>query len=56
MTFRRRHLEHLRSEDGQTLTEYGLLIALVAVIVAASFSPVTTALQGIFEAAAGAFG
>lgn len=57
MTFRRHNLiRALRSHDGQTLTEYGLLIALIAVLVAASLPPVAGALGAMIDAAAGAFG
>jgi Flp pilus assembly pilin Flp len=47
---------HLPNETGQTLTEYSLLIALIAVAVAVLLPGLATALTGFFSSAAAAFG
>jgi len=56
MTTRRRHLETFRSESGQTLTEYGLMVALIAILVAAALPGVASSLVRIFSSATAAFG
>lgn len=43
-------------ETGQTMTEYALLVSLIAVVVAAAFPAVVTALQALFSAVTAAFG
>ncbi|HEY8644493.1 MAG TPA: hypothetical protein VIL77_01290 [Gaiellaceae bacterium] len=47
---------HLPNESGQTLTEYSLLIALIAVGVAVLLPGLQTAITGFFSSAAAAFG
>ena len=47
---------HLRNESGQTVTEYSLLIVLIAVAVAVLLPGVATVLNGFFSSAAAAFG
>lgn len=44
----------LDREDGQTMAEYALLIALVAVLLIAAVGLLTGALQGTFSAIASA--
>jgi pilus assembly protein Flp/PilA len=38
-------------EEGQDLTEYGLLLALLAVAAIASMNTLATAIKGVFSAA-----
>ncbi|MGA8870700.1 MAG: hypothetical protein WB460_06170 [Candidatus Acidiferrales bacterium] len=40
-----------KEEEGQDLIEYALLVALIAVIAAAAFPPVGTAIHNIFVTA-----
>jgi Flp pilus assembly pilin Flp len=47
---------HLLNEAGQTLTEYSLLIALIAVGVAVVLPGLKTAVMAFFTSAAAAFG
>jgi len=49
---------HLTAADdrGQTLSEYGLLLALIAIVVALVFPVVVGPLQNFFTTAAAAFG
>lgn len=47
---------NLPSESGQTLTEYSLLVALIAVGVAVLLPGLATAVTGFFSGAAAAFG
>lgn len=44
-------LAHLRSEDedGQTLVEYGLLLALIAIVVIAALVVLGPIVSGIFD-------
>jgi Flp pilus assembly pilin Flp len=51
---RRTHITPL-DERGQTMTEYALLISLIAVLVIVAFPAVVTSLQSFFSTAAGAF-
>jgi Flp pilus assembly pilin Flp len=51
----RRH-QHLSNESGQTLTEYSLLVVLIAVAIAVLLPGLATALNGFFSDAAAAFG
>jgi len=44
----------LRGEEGQTLAEYALIIALVAILLIAGLGTLTTALDGVFAAIAAA--
>lgn len=43
-------------ERGQTLAEYGLLLALLAIVIALVLPAVEGPLQNVFTAAAAAFG
>ena len=47
---------HLTNESGQTLTEYALLIVLIAIGVAVLLPGLATALTGFFNSAAAALG
>jgi len=38
-----------RDEEGQALTEYGLIIALVAIVLIAGLGVLTGALDGVFD-------
>ena len=40
-----------QEEEGQDLTEYGLLLALVALAAVASMGKLATAINGVFDAA-----
>ena len=40
---------HLSREEGQTMAEYGLILALIAVIVAVSLTAVQGSLTGVFN-------
>jgi Flp pilus assembly pilin Flp len=51
-TPRRRMLE----DAGQTMTEYALLVSLIAIVVAVAVPLVTNQLESIFRALAAAFG
>ena len=44
----RNRLEQLKSKKGQTLVEYGLILALVAIVVIAILTLMGTQLQSIF--------
>jgi pilus assembly protein Flp/PilA len=39
----------LRREDGQTMTEYGILLALIAVVVIVALLLLGPAIQGVFN-------
>ena len=59
MTHNRRRLHHTldpRREDGQTMTEYALLVSLIAVIIAAAVPGVAMGLVSFFENVGSAFG
>ncbi|MEM8905415.1 MAG: Flp family type IVb pilin [Actinomycetota bacterium] len=45
-----------QDEDGQTFAEYGLILALIVVIVAGVFGAFSGTLNGMFDAVAGALG
>jgi pilus assembly protein Flp/PilA len=45
--------EFIHDEEGPTMVEYGLLIALIALIVAAAAATVGTNLKSFFTTAAG---
>jgi Flp pilus assembly pilin Flp len=45
-----------RNEEGQDLLEYALLVALIALVALAAVAAAGGAVQGIFEAIAGALG
>jgi Flp pilus assembly pilin Flp len=49
-----RRLQTLASEHGQTMTEYSLLIVLIALVVLAGIPPITSALEGFFSSFASA--
>jgi Flp pilus assembly pilin Flp len=53
---RRRHILDPRREDGQTMTEYALLVSLIAVVVAALVPGVAMGLVTFFENVGSAFG
>jgi len=42
-----------RSEDGAAMVEYGLLVALIAVIVAVALTPLGTAIHNMFDGVTG---
>ncbi len=39
----------LRREEGQTMTEYGILLALIAVVVIAALLLLGPAIKGVFD-------
>jgi pilus assembly protein Flp/PilA len=43
----------VRDESGQAMVEYGLLVALIAVVVAAALTPLGTAIANMFTTIAG---
>jgi pilus assembly protein Flp/PilA len=43
----------IKSEDAPTMVEYGLLVALIALIVAAAAATLGTNVSGLFSATAG---
>lgn len=51
----RRHF-HSHHESGQTLTEYSLLVALIALVVAAALPFVGAAVAQLYAGASGFFG
>ena len=51
----RRHI-HTQSDSGQTLTEYSLVVALIAAVVAAALPFVGSAVAQLYAGAAGFFG
>ena len=59
MNHNRRRLPHTfdpRREDGQTMTEYALLVSLVAVVIAALVPGVAMGLVSFFANVGSAFG
>lgn len=56
MTPKRRRTIDLADDSGQSLTEYSLLITLVAVAAAVAVPGIASAIEGIFSSAASAFG
>lgn len=44
----------LRQEEGATMVEYGLMVALIAVVCIAAVTLIGTTLQGVFNAIAAA--
>ncbi len=40
-----------KEEEGQDLIEYALLVALIALVVAAGFPPLATAIENVFNRA-----
>ena len=56
MTRRRRTYQLLRSEHGQTFTEYALIVSLVAIVVAVAVPGVTMGLVDFFTNVGAAFG
>lgn len=46
--------ERLRREDGATAVEYGLMVALIAIVIIAAVTLVGTNLEGVFNDIAGA--
>lgn len=52
-----RHLEMFRSrEEGQTMVEYGLILALVAVVVAVAFTGLAGAVKDLISEVIGSLG
>ena len=49
-------LQALRNERGATAVEYGLMVALIAVIIIGAVGALGIAVQGKFNTAAGAIG
>jgi Flp pilus assembly pilin Flp len=47
---------HFRTESGQTMTEYSLLLVLIAVGIAVLLPGLASAISGFFTSAAAAFG
>ncbi len=45
-----------RDEEGQALTEYGLILALVAIALIAGLGALAAALTGVFDRVTGALG
>jgi pilus assembly protein Flp/PilA len=43
----------LRDEEGATMVEYGLIVALIAVVCIASITIIGTSLSGFFNSVAG---
>lgn len=56
MTSTRRRTIDLADDSGQSLTEYSLLITLIAVGAIVAIPGIASAITGIFSAAASAFG
>jgi Flp pilus assembly pilin Flp len=52
----RRHMPHLADESGQTMTEYSLLVALIALGLVALVPSVATGLLGFFSSVGSVFG
>ena len=46
-------MSFLREEDAPTMVEYGLLVALIALVVAAAAATLGTAISGMFTNVAG---
>ncbi len=49
-------LNSLRSEDGATAVEYGLMVALIAVVIIGGVTAIGLALAGVFDGVAGDLG
>jgi pilus assembly protein Flp/PilA len=49
-----KYLELRNAEEGQTMAEYGLLLALIAVVVIAAITLLGTSISTIFASIAGA--
>ena len=56
LTSRRRRRLPLSNESGQTMTEYSLLLVLIAVGIAVLLPGLAAAIGGFFAGAAAAFG
>jgi Flp pilus assembly pilin Flp len=52
----RRHMPHVADESGQTMTEYSLLVALIAVGLVTLVPSVASGLLGFFSSVGSAFG
>jgi len=52
----RRHMPHLAEESGQTMTEYSLLVALIAIGLVTLVPSVASGLLGFFSSVGSAFG
>jgi Flp pilus assembly pilin Flp len=50
-----RRSQSIRSEHGQTMAEYSLIIVLIALALLGGVPPITTALIGFFSSFASAF-
>jgi pilus assembly protein Flp/PilA len=48
------HVEELRSEDGQALVEYALILSLIAVVCIGALTLLGTNVQGVLNNIAGA--
>jgi pilus assembly protein Flp/PilA len=46
-------LRHVRSEDGQTMAEYGILIAVIAIIVIVAATVLGGSISALFNSTAG---
>jgi pilus assembly protein Flp/PilA len=45
-------LQQLRSEKGATAVEYGLMVALIAIVIIAAVALIGTRLDGVFDTVA----
>ncbi|CAN7147801.1 Flp family type IVb pilin [Knoellia sp. LjRoot47] len=49
-------LTQIRNERGATMVEYGLMVALIAVVVVLAVGPLGTAISGLFAKVSGSVG
>ena len=50
------YLANVKREEGQGMAEYALIIALVAIVLAASLTSLQTGIAGVFTSIVSAFG